>query len=120
IYFAPAWQGKVLMQGDVLRAEAGQREIMDFREKDGNAPLWTNAMFSGMPAYQIWVSYPNNLGTHIMGIFKDAFPNPIDIILLYLLGAYLLFNILRVKPWLAALGAIALTFSSYNFIYIEA
>ena len=27
---------------------------------------------------------------------------------------------MRVKPWIAALGAIAFTFSSYNFIYIEA
>src|SRR5690606_13652300 len=29
-------------------------------------------------------------------------------------------GVLKIKPWLAALGAIALTFSSYNFIYIEA
>lgn len=120
VYFAPAWQGKVLVQGDVLRAQAGQREIMEFKKQDGNAPLWTNAMFSGMPSYQIWVSYPKNIGTHIMWFFKTLFPNPIDTILLYLLGAYLLFNVLRVKPWLAALGAIAVAFSSYNFIYIEA
>lgn len=120
VYFAPAWQGKVLVQGDVLRAQAGQREIMEFKQQDGNAPLWTNAMFSGMPSYQIWVSYPKNIGTHIMWLFKTLFPNPIDTILLYLLGAYLLFNVLRVKPWLAALGAIAIAFSSYNFIYIEA
>lgn len=120
VYFAPAWQGKILVQGDVLRAQAGQTEIMEFKAKDGKAPLWTNAMFSGMPAYQIWVSYPKNIGTHIMWFFKTIFPNPIDTILLYLLGAYLLFNVLRVKPWLAALGAIAIAFSSYNFIYIEA
>ena len=120
IYFAPAWQGKVLMQGDVLRAQAGQREIMEFKDQDGTAPLWTNAMFSGMPSYQVWVSYPNNIGTHVMGFFKTLFPNPIDIILIFLLGAYLLFNVLRVNPILAALGAIALSFSSYNFIYIEA
>lgn len=120
IYFAPAWQGKVLMQGDVQRAQAAQREIMEFKDQDGMAPLWTNAMFSGMPSYQIWVSYPNNIGTRIMGLFKTVFPNPIDIILIFLIGAYLLFNVLKVKPILAALGAVALTFSSYNFIYIEA
>ena len=91
VYFAPAWQGKVLEQGDVMRAKAGQTEIMDFKAKDGKAPLWTNAMFGGMPAYQIWVSYPKNIGTHIMWFFRTIFPNPIDTILLYLLGAYLLF-----------------------------
>jgi len=40
--------------------------------------------------------------------------------ILYLVGAYLLFVALRVKPWLAALGALAFAFSSYNFIYVEA
>lgn len=120
IYFAPAWQGKTLVQQDVIQAQAMAREIIDFKEKDGTGPLWTNSMFSGMPSYQIWVSYPKNIVTHITGFFKNVFPNPIDTILFYLLGSYLLFSVLRVKPWIAALGAIAFTFSSYNFIYIEA
>jgi hypothetical protein len=120
LYFTPAWQGKALVQQDVIQAKAMQREIMDFKAEDGTAPLWTNAMFGGMPSYQIWVSYPKNITTHIMGFFKTVFPNPIDTILFYLIGAYLLFNVMRVKPWIAALGAIAFAFSSYNFIYIEA
>ncbi len=120
VYFVPAWQGKVLVQGDVLRAEAGQKEIMEFREKDGKAPLWTNSMFSGMPSYQIWVAFPNNIGTHVLAAVKSVLPLPMDVILLFLIGGYILFCSLRLNPWLAALGAIALTFSSYNFIYIEA
>jgi len=120
IYFAPAWQGKVLIQSDVTQAQAMQKEIMDFKKVDGKAPLWTNSMFSGMPSYQIWVSYPKNIGTHIMSGIKGALPYPIDVVLLYLLGAYLLLNVLKVKPWLAAVGAVAFAFTSYNFIYIEA
>ncbi|MGK9126914.1 YfhO family protein [Olivibacter sp. SA151] len=120
IYFAPAWQGKVLLQSDVTQAQAMQKEIMDFREKDGKGPLWTNSMFGGMPSYQIWVSYPKNIGTHIMAGLKGALPYPMDVVLLYLLGAYLLLNVLKVRPWLAAVGAIAFAFTSYNFIYIEA
>jgi len=120
IYFAPAWQGKVLFQQDVVQAKAMQREIVEFKDKDGTGPLWTNSMFGGMPSYQIWVSYPKNVATHVMGFFKTVFPNPIDTVLFYLIGAYLLFNVMRIKPWIAALGAIAFAFSSYNFIYIEA
>ncbi|MFC6103919.1 YfhO family protein [Olivibacter domesticus] len=120
IYFSPAWQGKVLIQSDVTQAQAMQKEIMDFKQEDGKGPLWTNSMFSGMPSYQIWVSYPKNIGTHIMAGLKGALPYPMDVVLLYLLGAYLLFNVLRVKPWLAAVGAVAFAFTSYNFIYIEA
>ena len=120
IYFAPVWQGKSLLQQDVIQAQAMQREIVEFKDTDGKGPLWTNSMFSGMPSYQIWVSYPKNILTHVTGFFKTLFPNPIDTILFYLLGSYMLFNIMRVNPWIAALGAIAFTFSSYNFIYIEA
>lgn len=120
IYFSPAWQGKVLMQSDVTQAQAMQKEIKDFQSADGKAPLWTNSMFSGMPSYQIWVSYPKNIGTHLMSAVKGIAPYPIDVTLLYLLGAYLLFNVLRINPWLSAAGAIAFAFTSYNFIYIEA
>ncbi len=120
LYFVPAWQGKVLFQNDVLQAQAGQKEILDIKERDGDMPLWTNSMFGGMPSYQVLIDLPNNVTTYIMRGFKSIFPHPIDVVLLYLLGGYLLFSVLRVKPWLAAVGAIAFAFSSYNFIYIEA
>lgn len=120
VYFSPALQGKDLYQSDVLMAKGMQKEIMDYKAKDGKGPLWTNSMFGGMPAYQIWVQYPNNVTTYVISFFKTVFPNPIDTVLLYLLGAYLLFNVLRINPWLAAAGAIAFAFSSYNFQIIDA
>ena len=120
VYFSPALQGKALYQSDVLMAQGMQKEIMDIRAKDGKGPLWTNSMFGGMPAFQIWVQYPNNVTTYVISFFKTAFPNPIDTVLLYLLGAYLLFCVLRMNPWLAAAGAIAFAFSSYNFQIIDA
>ena len=120
LYFVPAWQGKSLIQQDVTQAQAMAKEIMIYKEKDGKAPLWTNSMFGGMPTYQIWTQYPNNVTTYVISFFKAVFPNPIDIVLLYLLGAYFLFCVLRTNPWLAAAGAIAFAFSSYNFIIIDA
>lgn len=120
IYFPSAWQGKELYQHDVLQAKAGQKEMMDIKERDGDMPLWTNSMFGGMPTYQVFADLPSNVGTYVMRGFKALFPHPIDVVILYLLGAYLLFNVLRVRPWLAALGAVAFAFSSYNFIYLEA
>lgn len=120
VYFSPALQGKALYQSDVLMAQGMQKEIMDYRAKDGKGPLWTNSMFGGMPAFQIWVQYPNNVTTYVISFFKALFPNPIDTVLLYLLGAYFLFSVLRMNPWLAAAGAIAFAFSSYNFQIIDA
>ncbi len=120
VYFSPALQGKALYQNDVKLAQEVQKEIMDYRAKDGKAPLWTNAMFGGMPAYQVWVQYPKNVTTYVISFFKNVFANPIDTVLLYLLGAYFLFCVLRMNPWLAAAGAIAFAFSSYNFQIIDA
>ncbi len=120
IYFSPAIKGKVLYQGDVIQAKAMQKEIMDYKAKDGTAPLWTNSMFGGMPAYQIWTQYPSNVTTYVIGALQDIFPNPIHVVILYLLCAYLALSLLKVKPWLALTGAIAITFSAYNFTIIEA
>jgi hypothetical protein len=120
VYFSPAIQGKALYQHDVLQAQAMQKEIMNIKAETGKAPLWTNSMFGGMPSYQIWVEYPKNVTSYVISALKTVFPNPIDTVLIYLLGAYLLLSVLRIKPWLAAAGAIAFAFSSYNFIIIEA
>ncbi|RYY32112.1 MAG: hypothetical protein EOP46_19700, partial [Sphingobacteriaceae bacterium] len=119
-FFSPLIQGKALYQHDVMQAQGTQKEIMEVRAKTGKAPLWTNSMFGGMPAYQIWAQYPSNITTHVIDVIKTVFPNPVDTILLYLLGAYLLLTVLRINPWVAAAGAIAFAFSSYNFIIISA
>ncbi|WP_158828707.1 YfhO family protein [Mucilaginibacter lacusdianchii] len=120
VYFTPVFKGQALYQGDVVQARAMQKEIMDVKEKTGKAPLWTNSMFGGMPSYQIWVKYQYNITTYVVDVMKTIFPNPVDTVLLYLLGAYLLFCVLKLNPWLAAAGAIAFAFSSYNFIIIGA
>ncbi len=120
IYFSPALQNKKLVQNDVIQAQAMSKEIMDVKAKTGKAPLWTNQMFGGMPAYQIWAQYPSNITTYIVKTFKTIFPDPVDTIFIFLVGAYFLFIVLGINPWLSAIGAIAVTFSSYNFIIIEA
>src|SRR5690606_30566377 len=92
----------------------------DYRAKDGHAPLWTNSMFGGMPTYQIWYEHASNVTSYINRGIRAIFPVPTAIVLLYLLGGYFLLSVLRIRPWLAAVGAVALAFTSYNFIYIEA
>lgn len=119
-YFSPVWQGKGLSQHDVVQAMGSQKELFDYRAKDGHAPQWTNSMFGGMPTFQIWYEHTNNIGTYINRAVTAVFPSPADVVLIFLLGAYFMLSVLRIRPWLAAVGAIAITFSSYNFIYIEA
>lgn len=119
-YMQPVLMGKVSQQGDVMMAKAMQKEIMDYKAAHGHGPLWTNNMFSGMPAYQIWVQYPMNIASYITTSIITVFPNPVGLVWLYLVGAYILFASLRLKPWLAAAASVAFAFTSYNFIIIEA
>src|ERR1700760_1520971 len=118
-YFTPAFQGKTLGQFDVIGAQSTQKEINDYRAKDTTI-LWTNQIFGGMPAYQIWAPYPDNITTHVVTLLVNAFPNPLYTVFLLLFGSYFLFCVLKLNPWLAAAGSVAFTFSSYNIILLAA
>ncbi|HEY9004378.1 MAG TPA: YfhO family protein [Mucilaginibacter sp.] len=118
-FFTPAFQGKTLGQGDVMRAQSTQKEINDYKKRDTTI-LWTNQILGGMPAYQIWAPWPNNIANQAINVLDHVFPSPIYIVFLLLFGGYFLFSVLKLNPWLAAAGALAFTFSSYNIIYIAA
>ena len=119
IYFNPAFLGKSLGQNDVTRAQSTQTEINEYKEK-GETILWTNQIHGGMPTFQIWAPYPDNITTWIVNGINYTFPKPVGTVLLLMFGTYLLFSVLKLKPWLAATGAIAFTFSSYNIILLAA
>ena len=53
IYCKPVFEHKVLQQADVTQYKAMARNSFAYKEKHGVFPLWTQGMFSGMPAYQI-------------------------------------------------------------------
>ena len=119
LFFTPAFQGKTLGQNDVTRAQSTQKEINDYKDK-GTTILWTNQILGGMPVFQIWAPYSGSIATYIVNFLDTAFPSPIYIVFLLLFGSYFLFNVLKLNPWLAAAGALAFTFSSYNIIYVAA
>ncbi|TWI99884.1 membrane protein YfhO [Mucilaginibacter frigoritolerans] len=119
LYFTPAFQGKTLGQVDVFGAQSTQKEINDYKAKDTTI-LWTNQIFGGMPTYQIWAPYANNIASTVVNVLIAVFPNPIYDVLLFLFGTYFLFSVLKLNPWFAAAGAVAFTFSSYNIILLVA
>jgi hypothetical protein len=120
VYFNPVLQGKGLSQHDTEQWEGMAKEIADHRDKFGEEPLWTRSMFGGMPAYQISVLYPNNLVSYVNKVLLLGFPEPYGYVLLSLLGFYLLLLCFKLDWRMAATGAIAYAFSSYNFIILMA
>ncbi len=119
-YVSPVLEGKRLLQPDIVNWQGMAKEITDFREHTGEEPLWTNSMFGGMPAFQISVRWANNIASFFHDAMTLWLPRPADMIFLYFAGFFLFLLMLNISPWLALVGAIAFTFSSYNFIILEA
>ena len=120
IYFSPALEGKKLKQGDIDRFKGMSKEITDHNKRTGENTLWTNSMFSGMPAYFISVQFDGNLFKKVNKVLQLGLPHPANQVFVYFLGFFILLLVMRVKPWIAAIGALAFAFSSYFFIIIEA
>ena len=120
VYFSPLLEGKKLEMQDIKQWKGMSKEVTDFRQETGEEALWTNSMFSGMPAYQISINSNANLIQYVVNVSTLGLPRPASLLFLYLLGFYILLLSLKVDCWLSAVGAIAFAFSSYFFIIIEA
>ena len=120
VYLSPLFEGQRLKQHDITMYKGMSKEIVDFRAKTGEEPLWTNSMFGGMPAWQISVQYKNNLFRFVDKVLRLGLPTSAGYVFLYFLGFFILLLVLRVDPWLSIVGAIAFALSSYFFIILGA
>ena len=112
IYFSPVLEGKVAQQSDLIHFKGMSKEIVDYRAETGEEALWTNTMFSGMPAYLISTIYKGSVTQKIIG-FILKIPRPISYHLLFLSLFYLMCIILGFNPWLSFAGALAYGFTSF-------
>jgi len=121
IYCQPALQGKVLGSTDNQQWRGMAQQSIEFKEKHGLYPYWTNSMFSGMPGYQIAFETPNKISIGVLHnyIFTLGLPKPINFFFLACIMAYFLLMVLRVNPWLGIMGAIAYAYSTYDPIIIS-
>lgn len=123
IYMAPAFDGKVIQQGDTMKWKAMAKEQHDFHDKTGEYTTWTSSMFSGMPSYQVTTPPSKSIFSKIENLLNlnyIGYGGNIGIIFLYLLGFYVALIAIGLSPWLSLLGALAFGLGSYNIIIIEA
>ena len=146
-YFYPAdTEGRILYQHDTSAGVGAGQEAKEYLEKTGERTRWTNALFGGMPTYQIAPSYDS---TSALVKAEKAYhlwlPDYVWHLFAYLLGFYILLRAWFAptkkdesaerreeseekrearSPWrapaLAALGAILWAFSTYFLIIIAA
>ena len=88
VYFYPAFEGKILQQGDVTNYLGMAHEVKEYGKPSG----WTGSMFSGMPTYQItgYSTGTNFIGwlSYILGAVHSETAGPI-FILFYNFSLYL-------------------------------
>ncbi|MBP8677028.1 MAG: YfhO family protein [Bacteroidales bacterium] len=121
--FTPqVFSGKVVNQSDIASWRGMANEIITYNEShpDQDPALWTNSMFSGMPATTISLKYDGDfLDIFYNAIHKLTGQRPPSYLLISMVGAFLLFLAFGVNPWLSIVGAVAISFASYNMQIIQ-
>jgi len=122
-FFSPyVFEGKVLTQGDNVRARAMQGEMSKVRAETGEIPLWTNSMFGGMPTYQIQMAPGKNMTRLPYGLLflRQSVTNPHLVVLVAMICCYLLLITLGVDWRIAIIGSVGFGLSNYQIDLAEA
>jgi len=121
-YFFPAdIEGRILYRHDASAGRGAGQEGIEYLERTGERTRWTNALFCGMPTYQMAPSYHS---TNVLAQAANAYhlwlPENVWYVFAYLLGFYILLRAFDFRQHLAALGSIIWAFSTYFLIIIAA
>ena len=120
-FYPDASEGNQLRQHDTQQGIAIGQEAKAYSEATGEVSRWTNSLFSGMPTFQISPSYPSSsLYTWINTVMGLGLPTPSSLIAMMMVGFFILLLAMKMRWYVALIGAIAYGFSSYFVIIIGA
>ncbi|MBR6283448.1 MAG: hypothetical protein IKR25_04035 [Muribaculaceae bacterium] len=120
-FFPNVLNGDVLHQHDVLQGLANGQEGVQYEQQTGEITRWTDALFGGMPTFQIRPTYSNSPYLSWVGkLWSLGMPSPVSWLFILMLGFFILLMAFDVKWYLAVLGAIGWAFSTYFIILIGA
>ena len=120
-FFPDAMEGNVLQQADTLQGMANGQEGVAFTEKTGETTRWTNALFSGMPNFQISPSYPaNNVLSGVAKVYSLWLPAPSNLLFIMMLGFFIMCLCMKFRWYTSLFAAVAWGFSTYFIIIIGA
>ncbi len=119
IYTNPVFQGKEIIQHDIVQYKGGAKELLDYRAKNGEETYWSDAMFGGMPTYQTGAQFRGDIIKHVDNAL-NFLPKPANYLFLLFAGFFLL-GMTAVRNWkYALLGATFFGLSTYFYIIISA
>lgn len=119
VYFQPLLQGKVPNAHDMQAIHGTKLQVQEHLKQTGEQALWTDRMFSGMPAYLI-VYFPQGNGLkYLWDGLRSGIDGTLLIYILMLIQGFWLLQMLRTGPLLAAAGAIGYAFISYHLVILN-
>ncbi len=119
IYCLPVFKGLVVSQHDVQGWKGMAQQSFEYKEKFGHFPLWTQSMFSGMPAFQIALESKLDITiAHLHHLFTLFLPSPAGLFFLACAGFYILTQTLGTRSWVGIFGALGYAFASYNAVIV--
>lgn len=120
-FYPDNFEGNSLRQADMLQGAANGQEAKAYYEATGEKALWTDALFGGMPTFQISPTYPSNsLFTWLNSLYGLGLPAPSNLLFMMMFGFFILMYVMRFRWYYALIGAVAWGFSSYFVIIIGA
>jgi len=114
--------GKVLNQGDTIRAYGMQAEMNKIEKETGKAPLWTQSMFAGMPTFQIRPPDRGNFTRHLLNgmMFNNSMTNVPWVIFMAMFCTYFLLIVLGLDWRIAIMGSVCYGLSTFYVDIAEA
>ena len=110
---------KIVNQSDISGWKGMAQELKTWNAAHPDDPTaWTGSMFSGMPTAAIEPSTEGDATNTLYNLLMTG-KRPANWLFVSMLGAFLLLLSLGVSPLIAAGGAIAVTFCSYNMQIIQ-
>lgn len=111
--------GKIVNQSDISGWQGMSREMMSWNAAHpSDQTAWTDSMFGGMPTTTIHASTRGDWTQPVYDFLLTGL-RPATYFFISLLGAFLMLLAFGISPLLAAFGAVAVTFCSYNVQIVQ-
>ena len=120
IYFLPQFQGKQVLQGDIVSYTGAYGEIAKYWAEKGEQLFWTNAMFGGMPTFMIGVSLKSFYLDWVPRLLSFDIYYPMGVFLAQMIAFFIMTSVMGIHPLIGIIGAIAFGFTTNNFVLFEA
>ncbi|MFK7954197.1 MAG: hypothetical protein AB8B73_15210 [Ekhidna sp.] len=120
VHYPTFLSNKTINQHDILQGRGGNTQLIEHRSETGEEALWNPYMFSGMPAYLTGVKYSGDLLQYAYSTIKLGMGHPQGILFVSFISFYILLLCFKVRPIIAAAGALAFGLNGFNMIGVMA